>query len=73
MKLHERLKAIAELEQVEVPWEVARSGVKPSLFGSVVFLAPGDGDSLTLDEARAVVEWLAEQFGGSVKWQRAKK
>lgn len=70
MKLHERIKAIQELQEFEVPWEISHTGIKPVLFGGGLFLTDGGGDSVSLDEAKQVISWLAEQLGGTVKWPK---
>jgi hypothetical protein len=67
MKIHERMKAIEELQKIQLPWSVNRTGIRMSLFGQNVCFAD-DGDFLTLDEAREVIQQLVEEFGGTVKW-----
>lgn len=71
MILAQRVKEIEALETTVVPWEVSRSGVKPTLFGSQICLTNDDSaDWLSLDEAKQVAVWLVEQLGGKVKWPK---
>lgn len=73
MTLKERVEHIKQLQAFEAPWEIRRTGIKPQLFGTDLFLTDGDGDAVTVDEARTIVAWLAEQLGGSVHWASDKK
>jgi len=71
MTIIERIKKIEELEKIEIPWTVKRSGVNPTIFGTQVCLSDAEySDFLTVDEAREVAEYLVTQLNGKVKWNR---
>jgi hypothetical protein len=73
MKISERVAAINELEKVETPWEVKRIFGEVILFGSQVSVVGDDcRDYADVDDMRKAIAWLAEQFGGTVKWTKPK-
>lgn len=75
MILSERIKAIEQLQKdFEVPWQIKRFGIEPTLAGDqIFFVTEASSDCATLEEAKAVAEWLVEQLGGKIKWQKDRK
>ena len=73
MKMHEFLEATKEFnEQLDVPFKVWTSlGGKgfPHIWGDTISFTQ-EGDFLTLQEAREVITWLADQLGGEVTWNK---
>jgi hypothetical protein len=67
MKIHERVKAIEELEKMERKFQFTCAGLSPTLFGSQIAFTD-DGDFLTLEQARSFAALLVEELGGTVKW-----
>jgi hypothetical protein len=68
-----QLRAIDEMKDrsIPIPWSINRFlGLDGKLLvcGEQVSLSKR-GDFGTLEEVRSVVEWLAHQFGGQVKWE----
>jgi hypothetical protein len=64
------IKAVEKAEAefaARVPWSVKRTGMNPTLFGSQISLSD-NGDFLTLEEAREVASWLANELGGRLIW-----
>jgi hypothetical protein len=66
-------RAIDEMrnQDIPIPWEVNRfmdlDGKLP-VFGDQASLSK-NGDYGSLEDMRKCVEWLADQFGGKVKWE----
>lgn len=59
---------------VEVPWEVSHvlgAAKKIMVLGDSVCLGV-DTDFCSLAEARAALEWYAQQLGGQITWERLK-
>lgn len=58
-------------QDIPIPWEINRfldlEGRLP-VSGEQASLSKG-GDYGSLDDMRKCVEWLADQFGGKVKWE----
>lgn len=66
--ISDRLKAIEDLEAIEVPWFAGkRLGLTPTLFGSQIAFTD-DGDYLNRDDVCEALQWWVQQLGGSVTW-----
>lgn len=71
MNLLQKMQKIAEIEAVETPWFFSRIFGKVQLFGSQIsFYSGGNTDFVDIYEAQQAIEWLVEQLGGQVKWQK---
>lgn len=66
-----RVKDLLKTTYVPVPWGVSRLIDIPKhgieILGDQAYL--GTGDAGTLEEIREALDWMVEQFGGSVKWE----
>lgn len=70
----EKLKAIKAVGlETELPWNVWTAlQEKPgsiTIFGDQVIMTE-DGDYKSVAEVREALDWLANQFGGKVKWSK---
>lgn len=69
----QKRRAIDEMrnQDIPIPWEVSRfidlDGKLP-IIGEQASLSK-KGDFGSLEDMRKCVEWLADQFGGKVKWE----
>ena len=68
MNIKKRIQKIEKLqEDIDVPWEVMRTGISPQLWGDQLLLTKwSSADYVSLEEARAAVKWLADQLGYAV-------
>lgn len=73
MKNKKAFELIGSTSPIEMPWEILRffpeNGRKIDIFGEQASLGEDFG---TLEELRAAVGWLVDQFGGEVKWKEGK-
>ena len=74
LKAYEALEIAKSLDQnLERPWDVTTcAGLEMSLFGDQIMLGK-DSDYLSLAQARQVAVYLADQLGGTVKWNKGSK
>lgn len=74
MNLKEKLEEIAKIEAVQTPWEVKRIFGKVTLCGSQISII-GDAysDYVDLEEFRQALNWLVEQSGGTIAWDKKPK
>lgn len=70
MKLIDQYKIINKLPDIAVPWVCTSTFGEQTknigVMGNQICLGE---DYKTLEEARKVIEWYADQLGGSVKWK----
>lgn len=75
MKIHEIIEKTKELEESQesstIAWRFlgSKKGKVFNIAGQEIALSSGDGDYGNMEEWRMVIEWMADQFGGSVKWE----
>ena len=77
MKIIEAINKCSELEKQigEVPFYVTRfftGNIKPCLHGTDVSLC-SEGDYGRIEEYRKALDWLCDQFGGKVRWEKKSK
>jgi hypothetical protein len=73
LKAKNTARAIDEMRyrSIDVPWDVYRllgTNKKIDICGDQASLAE-DGDFGDLEEIRYAIQWLADQFGGKVRWE----
>lgn len=70
MTIKERVKQIEKLQELEVPFAVRRIVGQITLWGNQIEIGK-DNDFASLNETRYALEWLVNELGGKVKWQKS--